>query len=419
MNLHACGNTSVFWTCAVLAALLGSPAASWGADADRVLSVPPSETVLHVAVPGVSSQDKRSWRLVELGGAARPVPVEVVPCHIAPDGSACGNGGLLLADIPPRPGAAAPRRFRLEPAPAPADRQGFRFRDLDEKSLELLEDDKPVLVYNQGTITGQKVPVKDPRRSRACYVHPLWGLGGEVLTDDFPVDHYHHHGIFWTWPHVGIDGKQYDLWADSGIAQRFVRWLCREAGPVAAVLGVENGWFVGQQKVMIERVWLRVYRANQDERSLDLDFAWIPTDRPVTLRGAEQKSYGGLTVRFAVGKPAETVITVPSGPAKEDLPDTPLAWADLTAKFAGAARPSGAALFVPREHPDYPPTWLTRHYGAMCIGWPGVRGRTFESGQAIRLSYRLWIHPSTAGLGQLQAAYTAYLSTAAVRWKAK
>jgi hypothetical protein len=55
----------------------------------------------------------------------------------------------------------------------------------------------------------------------------------------------------------------------------------------------------------------------------------------------------------------------------------------------------------------------------MCIGWPGVRGRTFESGQAIRLSYRLWIHPSTVGLGQLQAAYAAYLSTAAVRWEAK
>jgi len=373
--------------------------------------------------------------LVEIGA-----PLSVVAHTLRAPGP---GGGMLTADIPPprdRQGAAGgPRRFRLEPA-SPVRAPAFRFTGADEKppklregdkpaeptlsawppdgeSLKLWEGSRPVLVYNHGTITNPKVPAKDPRRSRSCYVHPLWGLNGEVLTDDFPVDHYHHHGIFWTWPHVGIDGKQYDLWADAGIAQRFVRWLDCEAGPVVAVLGVENGWFVGEKKVMVERVWLRVYRATDQERTLDLDFAWIPTDRPITLRGAEEKSYGGLTIRFAVGKPADSVITVPSGPAKEDLPDTPLAWADLTAKFAGAARPSGAALFVPRSHPDYPPTWLTRHYGAMCIGWPGVRGRTFESGQAIRLSYRLWIHPSTAGLGQLQAAYAAYLSTATVRWE--
>ena len=61
-----------------------------------------------------------------------------------------------------------------------------------------------MLVYNHGVITDEKVPAKDARRSRACYIHPLWGLNGEVLTDDFPKDHYHHHGVFWAWPHVEI-----------------------------------------------------------------------------------------------------------------------------------------------------------------------------------------------------------------------
>ncbi|MGA2063327.1 MAG: DUF6807 family protein [Thermoguttaceae bacterium] len=406
------------WICAVLAALLWLPAGSWGASPDLVLTVPPSLATLHLAVDLPQSSRVLTagpGQLAEIGAPAAPIPVQGVPLP-AGDGSVLNKSNRLVADIPPRAGATAPRRVRLEPAAASGAPQ-FRFVDLDEKSLKLFEGDKPVLVYNHGTITCPKVPAKDPRRSRACYVHPLWGLGGEVLTDDFPADHYHHHGIFWTWPHVGIDGEQYDLWADSGIAQRFVRWLDCEAGPVAAVLGVENGWFVGEKKVMVERVWLRVYRATKDERSIDLDFTWIPTDRAVTLRGAEEKSYGGLTVRFAVGKPAESVITVPGGPAKDDLPDTRLPWADLTAKFAGAARPSGAALFVPREHPDYPPTWLTRHYGAMCIGWPGVHGKTFPAGQPIRLSYRLWIHPSTAGTGQLEAAYAAYLTSTAVRWE--
>ena len=52
------------------------------------------------------------------------------------------------------------------------------------------------------------------------------------------------------------------------------------------MLGVENGWFVGDRKVMIERVWMQVAKATPTERALDLDFTWIPVDQPITLRGA-------------------------------------------------------------------------------------------------------------------------------------
>jgi AcrR family transcriptional regulator len=34
---------------------------------------------------------------------------------------------------------------------------------------------------------------------RSCYIHPLYGLDGEVMTEDFPVDHRHHRGVFWAW----------------------------------------------------------------------------------------------------------------------------------------------------------------------------------------------------------------------------
>jgi hypothetical protein len=295
----------------------------------------------------------------------------------------------------------------LEPF-KPGTKVAFQFRDLNDKSIELREGDRPVFAYNHGVITNPKVPAKDARRSRACYVHPLYGLDGEVLTDDFPKDHYHHHGIFWAWPHVGIDGKEYDLWVYNNIQQRFVRWIAREAGPVAAVLAVENGWFVGDKKVMIERVWLRAYRAAGDNRALDLEFAWIPVDRPITLRGAEGKSYGGLNVRFAVRNEKESVITVPSGRTKDDLPDTPLAWADLSAPFGAKSGPSGAAIFVDPGHPDYPPTWLTRHYGCQCVGWPGVKPKTFEPGVPIRLNYRIWIHRGQPDTAAIKAAYDGY-----------
>ncbi len=378
------------------------------------LVVPASPVALHVAPTlkaAVKLDTAKSWQLVETGSPQTVVPVQRITA-IGPDGAAAEGDSRLVAVIPPRQGAVGPRRFVLQPAEAPTAnaRAGFRLDDLDDKSLKLFDGESPVLVYNHGMITADHVPENDPRRRRACYVHPVWGLSGEILTDDFPRDHYHHHGIFWTWPHVKIDGREYDLWADRGIKQRFVKWLCKEAGPVAGVIGVENGWFVGDEKVVIERVWICAYQPAEDSRSIDLELAWIPVQRPITLQGAGGKSYGGLTVRFRPPsrKDANTVITVPSGPTTGDLPDTPLAWADFTSKFADGPTRSGAAVFIDPGHPDYPPTWLTRHYGPLCVGWPGVKPKTFEPGQPIRLSYRFWIHKGPVETAQIQQAYDAY-----------
>ena len=296
----------------------------------------------------------------------------------------------------------------------------FRFEEISEQSIRLSDNAEPVWVYNFGPITRSDLPETERRRTRACYIHPLYGLRGEVLTDDFPGDHYHHHGVFWTWPHVGIhqpDGQvnQYSLWEDlGGLKQEFVQWKERTTDGTSATLSVENGWFVGEEKVMIENVTIRTF-AKKDEfgqktRAIDLEFLWIPTDKPITLRGAEEKSYGGLTVRFRPqanrsGEERITTITVPDGVAEGDLPETPLPWADFTSRFGTDEHRSGAAIFIPPTHPDFPPTWLTRYYGPLCVGWPGVQERTFQPKEEIRLAYRLWVHESEVDTEQIRQAY--------------
>jgi len=407
----------------LLGGWLGHPRALAAADASPILVVPASPTTLDVAVAlpaTVKLEATARWQLVEVDRPDVAVPTQSLPA-LTPDGLPDQASRRLVAAIGPREGADAPRCFTLQPGGGdpPAAEATFRLEDVDEKSLGIWDGPSPVLVYNHGMITAEHVPETDARRTRSCYVHPLYGLGGEVLTEDFPRDHYHHHGVFWTWPHVKIDDRELDLWADRGVKQRFVAWLGREAGPIAGAIGVENGWFVDDTKVMIERVWLRAQKPSGDTRSLDLEFTWIPVEKPITLWGAGGKSYGGLTVRFAPPsrKDASTLITVPSGPTTADLPDTPLAWVDFTSKFGDHPTRSGAAIFVPPTHPDYPPTWLTRHYGPQCIGWPGIRPKTFEPGQPIRLSYRIWIHRAPVETAEIQQAYDAYAATANVGWK--
>jgi hypothetical protein len=382
--------------------------ATQAAESPGVVTVPGATATLHLAMPVLPKalpEEPRRWKLTEVDRPEVIIPAQPVPA-MAADGTVADGKSCLAASIPPRKGAADERRFRVESLPAAEKPVGFRFRELGDKSLVLEDGDKPVLVYNFGVITDPKVPKSDPRGSRACFVHPVYGLNGEVLTESSPKDHYHHHGLFWAWPHILIEGKEYDLWVDQGIRQRFVRWICREAGPVAAVLAVENGWFVGDKKVMIERIWLRAYRPADGERTIDVEFALIPVGQPITLRGAEGKSYGGLNLRFAPRK--DTLITVPSGRTKEDLPDAPLAWVDLTATFQGARGPSGAAIFVDPRQPGFPPHWLTRHYGILCCGWPGVNGASLPPGEPVRLDYRVWIHKAAAEPADLQQAFDAY-----------
>jgi hypothetical protein len=180
-------------------------------------------------------------------------------------------------------------------------------------------------------------------------------------------------------------------------------------------LGVENGWFVGDKKVMNERVWLRTFPATQGHRVLDMDLVFIVGDKPITLAGAPGKSYGGLNFRYAPRK--DTVITEPRGKTTADLLDKRLAWADLTAQFVGAPQPSGAAILVPPSHPDFPPPWLTRHYGILCVGWPGVKPRSFQPGETFRLSYRIWIHARPGEPDALKEAYDAYKAGLKAAWK--
>jgi hypothetical protein len=385
-----------------------------------VLTVPSTEISLQLSIPlpkDVRLDAAGHWQLVEKDFPENKIAVKIVPA-MKEDGTADDSAFGMMASIPSRKNVSEMRQFMLMPAPENAGQKPFQFEKMDDNSLlKLIDGPSPVFVYNYGEITDEKVPATDIRRTRACYVHPVWGLQGEVLTDDFPKDHYHHHGIFWAWPHVGIGDKEYDLWMYKNIKQKFVRWICRQSGPAGAVLAVENGWFADGKKVMIERCWIRTFLADQQSRSIDFQFVFIPVDNPITLRGAEGKSYGGLNMRFAVKDEKEAVITVPDGVAKKDLTETPLPWCDMTYPITSPSTPSGAAMFVSPDDPDYPQTWMARHYGILSIGWPGIKDQTFPPGQPIRLNYRIWIHKSAVSVADLEKAYTAYVLKNKVEWK--
>ena len=315
---------------------------------------------------------------------------------------AVGWGFALLVSSA---GVAAQNPATKSQAASPAS---FRFEAIGDKSLGLWEGDQPVFVYHFGAITSSNSP---NARSRSNYFHPLYGLDGEVLTDDFPKDHDYHRGLYWAWSHVRVAEHEYDSWSLRGIRYEFQRWLAKEARADGARLGVQNGWFVGDKEIMRETVWVRVHSSSDSSRAIDLELTWTPTDRPVALLGAAAKSYGGLTLRF--GPRSKTLITVPGGRTTGDLVVTNLPWADLSGDLKkDSSVVSGIAVFVDPRHPDFPPTWMTRHYGLLAVGWPGVASKTLPAGEPVTCRYRIWIHRGTPDAAEFQRAYTDYREAA-------
>jgi hypothetical protein len=153
---------------------------------------------------------------------------------------------------------------------------------------------------------------------------------------------------------------------------------------------------------MREEVWLRVYAATPESRSIDVELTWTPLDRPITLFGAPEKSYGGLTLRFA--ERSKTVITVPTGRTSDDLLMTKLPWADFAGNFRAPEALSGAAIFVHPDHPAFPPEWMTRHYGVLAVGYPGVTPKIFAPHQSLTCRYRIWVHRGNPEVVAIQRA---------------
>jgi hypothetical protein len=272
-------------------------------------------------------------------------------------------------------------------------------------TLTVFDGGKLVLTYRFGD---QLAAGLDAKQTRSCYVHPLFSLDGEPLTSDFPDDHLHHHGVFWTWPSVNVRGAATQTWhpAEPSLRQHFVRWIERQAEAAGAVVRVENAWTLAEKEVVAkETITLRIHPLDREGRAVDVEIVLQPVGGPIELRGAaeDNKGYGGLCFR---GAPLlkDAVMTTDEGVLKEDSTGRPFRWADLSAQGLGVA------IFVSPGHPGFPVDWLVRnsYAGVLNPCWPGLAGSTLPADVPVALRYRIYIHRGDVQAGRVAEAYEAY-----------
>ena len=123
--------------------------------------------------------------------------------------------------------AGSKRRYRLKQVPPPDAGHDlpptvignpFNFRtagsrfDFDGHPdvISLKLDGRTIFAYHK-TITEPPAGI-DPLYKRSGFIHPLATRSGVVVTDDFPPDHAHQHGLFFAWVNTTFDGRKVDFW---------------------------------------------------------------------------------------------------------------------------------------------------------------------------------------------------------------
>ena len=279
----------------------------------------------------------------------------------------------------------------------------MRIVETDE-GYRFYESQEPVLFYR----TAAKA-MKDGTYARSNYCHPVYGLDGEVLTEDFPADHLHHRGIFWAWHQVYVgDTAMGDMWACADFAWdiRSVRVLPSQ--PDSAVLKADvywkcSQWKDGQEPFAAETVTIRVHHASGDTRLIDFDIEILALAEGLRLGGSNDiKGYGGFSTRIVL--PADIRMSDANGPVTPQ--NTALAagdWMNFSGTFGNTA--SNFTVMVHPSHPGHPRKWILRNSGsAQNLAYPGRKPIAVSTKTPLVLRYRLVLHKD-ADLKQLFEAY--------------
>ncbi|MCM3869584.1 MAG: PmoA family protein [Pyrinomonadaceae bacterium] len=151
-----------------------------------------------------------------------------------------------------------------------------------------------------------ELPGKDikPVFLRGGYLHPIYSPSGRLVTDDYPPDHYHHHGIWFAWTKTQFDGGHPDFWnvGDGTGRVDFEAVDATWSGPVHAGFLSRQSYIAltggVAQRALNEQWDVRLYNVGHgDSRYFMFDIVatqQCATSSPLIL---EEYRYGGMGVR--------------------------------------------------------------------------------------------------------------------------
>ena len=190
--------------------------------------------------------------------------------------------------------AGSARRYELRPDDARTD----KVECLDDgRQLVLRSLGREVLAYQHATV--ESPAGIDPLYRRSGQIHPLLTPAGHVVSDDFPPDHAHQHGLFFAWVNTTLGDRHLDFWnqADRSGAIEHAAIKRLTSGPVFGEFQVVLKHLdvtSAEPRGVLDELWtVRAY-ATDDRFIVDLESSQTCVGDALTIN---EYHYGGMGLR--------------------------------------------------------------------------------------------------------------------------
>lgn len=280
--------------------------------------------------------------------------------------------------------------------------------------LSMLKTDTGVLIRDgaRNVLQYRTAPENPGEPCTFCnYLHPLYGLGGGILTEDQPADHPHHRGIFWAWHQVLVNGKPIaDQWELKNFEQKIVEFefMKQRAGNV--LLKTEVEWLSDRWKkngyempFIREFTEIEVWPASGNLRRIDFKIQLSALEEGVQIGGSDdEKGYGGFSLRLAL--PDDVRFSGPQGDVQPEItPVNSPGYINISGGFDRSGKQAGLIIIDHPDNPGYPQSWILRSRESMQNAvFPGSKPLDVSTSDPLTLQYTVLVYSGKMNQKKLQ-----------------
>jgi hypothetical protein len=246
--------------------------------------------------------------------------------------------------------------------------------------------------------------------SRCNYIHPLYAPDGTRLTEDFPVDHLHHRGIFWAWHQILIDQKPVsDGWELKNFKQKVtsVEFLLKKG---VGLLNTSTEWKSplwenGTKPYLKEDASITLFPKTGNYRRIDFEIRLKALTDRLSIGGSDdEKGYSGFSVRLKL--PADVTFTGETG--RVEPQNTAIEagyWMNVAGSILNGGKQGGVVMCSNPSNPAPANSWILRKTASMQNqAFPGRKPLPIPFDQPLILKYSLLVYQSEMNWKQIQKA---------------
>lgn len=258
----------------------------------------------------------------------------------------------------------------------------------ENKGFWIMENDKNILFFQR------HLNDSIPEYARNNYFHPVYDLGGNCITEDYPSDHLHHRGIFWAWHQILVDGKPLcDAWDIKNFSQNISQIEFTGEKDGNGVLKYTSFWHTNSKPddpFIQEKTVVTIHPQTSSYRRIDFAISLRALENNLTIGGSTNaKGYGGFTIRL---KTDEKTQFTDSDKKKITPTNLALPAGDYIDIYNPELK-SGIFIIPWPQNPGGENEWILRQTGsAQNCKWPGRIPVDLSIEDPTLLRYTLIIH---------------------------